>query len=326
MLIVQKFGGSSLGNADRLRQSAAVIAREYREGHRVCAVLSARGDTTDELLESAAVCNPRPSRRELDMLLSTGEQTAVALMAMVLEDLGLPVVSLTGWQAGIATDDNHGDARIRAIDTSRILRELEAGRIVLVTGFQGLSPGRDITTLGRGGSDTTAVALAAALCADRCRIYTDVEGVFTADPRLVREARKLPVVDTGEMLRLASLGAQVLHPRAAELALREGMVLEVRSTFLPESGTEIRPLPPEEGASRLTALTRQGDTVSLVGSRLLLRDSLPEEIVTVLRKEGIAAISLLRNDGRCSVTVSRERGLDAMRCLHRFLFSIIPEE
>lgn len=320
MLIVQKFGGSSLHGVERLRQSAAIIANAYRSGHRVCAVLSAQGDTTDELFRTAGEYNRHPSPREMDMLLSTGEQTSVALMAMTLEDMGLPAVSLTGWQAGIATDDSHGNARIRQIDAGRIRKELAAGRIVLTAGFQGISPGQDITTLGRGGSDTSAVALAVALEADRCLIYTDVEGIFTADPRLVKEARKLPAVDTGEMLRLAALGSQVLHDRAAELALRENLTLEVLSALFPGPGTEIRTLPLPEDEVRLTALTRDRGTVSLVGSHLRLRASLGEEAVSALRREGIAVLSLLQNDGRCSVTVAEEQSLAALRILHRTFF------
>jgi len=320
MLIVQKFGGSSLQGADRLRQSAGIIGQTHRQGHMVCAVLSARGDTTDELIVQAEACNRYPSPREMDALLSTGEQTSVALMAMALEDMGLPVISLTGWQAGITTDDVHGNARIRDIDASRLRRELARGRIVLVTGFQGISSGQDITTLGRGGSDTSAVAIAAALEADRCQIYTDVEGIFTADPRLVPEAKKLPVVDSGEMLRLASLGSQVLHDRAAELAMQNELSLEVLSAFFPAPGTQICPLPLPEDAVRLTALTRAGDTVSLVGSHLQLRPSVSREMVTALRKEGIPVESLLQNDGRCSVTVSEGHSLAALRCLHRVFF------
>ena len=185
MLFVEKFGGSSLAGVERVRCAARLIADMVRAGHSVAAVLSAQGKTTDALLSTAAHYSRSPSKRELDMLLATGEQASVALMAMTLEEMGLPAVSLTGWQAGVGTDETYGDAHIRRLSMERVRRELDEGKVVLIAGFQGVSPGNDITTLGRGGSDTTAVAAAAALRADECRIYTDVEGVFTADPRLI---------------------------------------------------------------------------------------------------------------------------------------------
>ena len=220
MLIVQKFGGSSVANAERVRHVAGIIADNYAEGHDIVVVLSAQGDTTDDLIEKARELNPRPSKREMDVLLSTGEQQSVALMAMALEAMGLPVVSLTGWQVGLETNTTYGSARIVRVSTERIRRELDKRRIVLVAGFQGVDKNDDITTLGRGGSDTTAVAIAAVLHADKCQIYTDVEGVYTADPRKVKGARKLDEITYDEMLELASLGAQVLMNRSVELAKR----------------------------------------------------------------------------------------------------------
>ena len=190
-LIVQKFGGSSVADADRIRNVARIITETYRRGHRVVAVLSAQGDTTDDLIAKAAEINPNASKREMDMLLSTGEQISCSLCAMAIEAMGYPVVSLTGWQAGFRTNSSYGDARIKRIDTERVLAELDKNTIVIVTGFQGLNKYEDITTLGRGGSDTSAVALAAVLHADLCQIYTDVDGVYTADPRHVKGARKL---------------------------------------------------------------------------------------------------------------------------------------
>ena len=243
MLFVEKFGGSSLAGVERVRCAARLIADTVRAGHSVAAVLSAQGKTTDALLSTAAHYSRSPSKRELDMLLATGEQASVALMAMTLEEMGLPAVSLTGWQAGVGTDETYGDAHIRRLSMERVRRELDEGKVVLIAGFQGVSPGNDITTLGRGGSDTTAVAAAAALRADECRIYTDVEGVFTADPRLIPEARRLSAVDSEEMLRLASLGSQVLHERSAALALRFAVPLTVLSSLVPAPGTVIRPLP-----------------------------------------------------------------------------------
>lgn len=239
MLIVQKFGGSSVKDAERIRNAARIIAETFLLGHDVVAVLSAQGNTTDELLERAAELNAAPSMRELDMLLATGEQQSVALMAMCLESMALPVISLTGRQAGIRTDAAYGSARIRRVDTERLRRELDRRRIVLVAGFQGVNEYDDCTTLGRGGSDTTAVALAAALHADRCRIYTDVEGVYTTDPRKDKTAQKLAEISYDDMLKLASGGAQVLMDRSVELARRSGVVLEVLSSYVRAPGTVV---------------------------------------------------------------------------------------
>ena len=240
MLIVQKFGGSSVADAEKIRRVAGIIADTYDQGNDVVGVLSAQGDTTDDLLEKAAEINERPSKRELDMLLSTGEQISIALMAMCLEKMHYPVISLTGWQIGMSTNSDHGSARILKVDRERILRELDKRRIVIVAGFQGISRENDITTLGRGGSDTTAVAIAAALRADACQIYTDVEGVYTADPRKVPEAKKLDEITYDEMLEMASLGAQVLHNRSVEMAKRYGIELEVLSSYVRKPGTKVK--------------------------------------------------------------------------------------
>ena len=240
MLIVQKFGGSSVADAENIRRVAGIIADTYDQGNDVVVVLSAQGDTTDDLLEKAAEINERPSKRELDMLLSPGEQISIALMAMCLEKMHYPVISLTGWQIGMSTNSDHGSARILKVDRERILRELDKRRIVIVAGFQGISRENDITTLGRGGSDTTAVAIAAALRADACQIYTDVEGVYTADPRKVPEAKKLDEITYDEMLEMASLGAQVLHNRSVEMAKRYGIELEVLSSYVRKPGTKVK--------------------------------------------------------------------------------------
>lgn len=239
-LIVQKFGGSSVANAERIKRVAGIIAEAYESGNQTVAVLSAQGDTTDELLEKAAEINPNPSKRELDMLLSTGEQVSVALCAMALESMGIPAVSLTGWQIGMLTDSRYSNARIKSLSTERILAELDKKRVVLVAGFQGVNKYDDITTLGRGGSDTTAVAVAAALKADVCRIYTDVAGIYTADPRIVPTAIKLSEITYDEMLELSSLGAQVLHNRSVEMAKRYNVNLEILSSFTREPGTIVR--------------------------------------------------------------------------------------
>ena len=239
-LIVQKFGGTSVADTDRLRNVAKIITDTYKAGNQVVAVLSAQGDTTDELIEKAREINPGASTREMDMLLSTGEQISVALCAMAVEALGFPVVSLTGWQAGMVTNTVSMNARIKKVDTERIEAELDARRIVIVTGFQGINRYDDVTTLGRGGSDTSAVALAASLHADLCQIYTDVDGVYTADPRLVPHARKLDEVTYNEMLELATLGAQVLHNRSVEMAKKYNVSLEVLSSFSGNPGTKVK--------------------------------------------------------------------------------------
>lgn len=239
-LIVQKFGGSSVADKERLFNVAAIIADAYRGGNRIVAVVSAQGDTTDDLLAKAAEITSSPSLRETDMLLSTGEQISASLLALAIGTMKLPVVSLNAWQAGIHSDSNYSNAKIKKIDTERILRELDSGKIVIVTGFQGINRFDDVTTLGRGGSDTTAVALAAVLKADKCQIYTDVDGVYTADPRKVPTAKKLKEISYDEMLELASLGAQVLHNRSVEMAKKYHVELEVLSSFDRIGGTIVR--------------------------------------------------------------------------------------
>ncbi|MBQ8263200.1 MAG: aspartate kinase [Oscillospiraceae bacterium] len=240
MLIVQKFGGSSVADAAKIERVAGIIADTYNEGNEVVVVLSAQGDTTDDLIDKAHEINPDPSKREMDMLLSVGEQISVALMSMQLEKMRIPAVSLAGWQIGMSTNSSYGNARIKKISTERIRRELDKNRVVLVAGFQGVNKYEDVTTLGRGGSDTTAVAIAAVLHADKCQIYTDVEGVYTADPRKVPTARKLEAITYDEMLELASLGSQVLHNRSVEMAKRYNVDLEVRSSYVRKPGTKVK--------------------------------------------------------------------------------------
>ncbi len=239
-LIVEKFGGSSLADPEKLRNAAGIIASDHKKENQMVVVVSAQGDTTDHLIQKAGEIGRRASEREMDVLLSAGEQISMALMAMMLASMGVPAVSLCGWQAGVHTDSSHGKARIESVDTMRIRTELEAGRVVIVAGFQGISPAGDITTIGRGGSDTTAVALAAALRADVCRIYTDVDGVYSADPRVVKSAVKHYEIDYDEMLELATQGAQVLHNRSVEMAKRFGVQLEVLSSFKNGVGTRVR--------------------------------------------------------------------------------------
>ena len=233
-LIVQKFGGSSVADTARIRNVARIITETYRKGNNVVVVLSAQGDTTDDLIAKAEEINPGASRREMDMLLATGEQISISLCAMAIEALGYPVISLTGWQAGMLTNSAYGSARIKRIRTDRIQTELDARKIVLVAGFQGINKYDDITTLGRGGSDTSAVALAASLHADLCQIYTDVDGVYTADPRSVTGARKLEEITYDEMLELASLGAQVLGGNGQAIQRQSGGSLQLHR----ESGYE----------------------------------------------------------------------------------------
>ena len=239
-LIVQKFGGTSVANSERVFNVARIVTDTFKAGNSVVVVVSAQGDTTDDLIEKAKEINPSGSRREMDVLLSTGEQMSMALLAMAIEKLGCPVISLTGWQAGMHTDSTYGNARIDYIDTGRLQEELDKKKIVVVAGFQGLNKYEDITTLGRGGSDTTAVAFAAALGADLCQIYTDVDGVYTTDPRIEPEAKKLEEISFDEMLELASLGAQVLHNRSVEMAKRYNVNLEVLSSFRNVPGTKVK--------------------------------------------------------------------------------------
>jgi aspartate kinase len=239
-LIVQKYGGSSVANAEKVMNVANRIVNTYLEGNRVVVILSAQGDTTDDLIEKAREITENPSKREMDMLLTTGEQISVALMAMAIHKLGYKAVSFTGHQVGIKTNSMYNNARIESVDGSKIREALDDGNIVIVAGFQGIDEKGNITTLGRGGSDTTAVAIAAALNADLCEIYTDVDGVYTADPRIVPEARKLKEIDYGEMLELASLGARVLHNRSVELAKKYNVNMIVRSSLNNNEGTLVK--------------------------------------------------------------------------------------
>lgn len=239
-LYVMKFGGSSVGDTERIQRVARRVVDKQQEGHQVMVVVSAMGDTTDDLIDQAKLINPDPPLREMDMLMTTGEQISIALMAMAIDALGAKAVSYTGWQAGFRTEAEHGKARITDIKPERVLKSLEEGYIVIVAGFQGLTEDGEITTFGRGGSDTTAVALAAATKADYCEIYTDVDGVYSTDPRIVKNARKLNEISYDEMLELANLGAAVLHPRAVEYAKHNNVRLVVRSSFNNHEGTVVK--------------------------------------------------------------------------------------
>jgi len=240
-LIVKKFGGSSVANAERVFNVANRIIEDYKKGNDVIVVVSAQGDTTDDLIDKAKEINPEsPSKREMDMLLSAGEQISIALLAMAIEKLGYPVKSLLGWQAGFETDSHYGMARIKRVNTERLQKEIDKKNIVIVAGFQGLNKYDDITTLGRGGSDTSAVAIAASMHADLCQIYTDVDGVYTADPRKVSSAKKMDEISYDEMLELAAMGAQVLNNRSVEMAKKYNVELEVLSSLEVKPGTIVK--------------------------------------------------------------------------------------
>lgn len=239
-LIVQKFGGSSVANAQRVMNVARIVTDTYKKGNDVIVVVSAQGDTTDDLIEKAAEISKKPSLREMDMLLCSGEQISIALLAMAIKELGYPAISLLGWQAGFNTSSGYGKARIKKINTERMKDEISKNNIVVVAGFQGINKYDDLTTLGRGGSDTSAVAIAAAMRADRCQIFTDVEGVYTADPRKVPEAVKLKDITYDEMLELATLGAQVLNNRSVEMAKKYNVELEVLSSLTNVPGTIVK--------------------------------------------------------------------------------------
>ncbi len=297
-LIVQKFGGSSVADGEKIRNVARIITDTYQKGNRVVAVLSAQGDTTDDLIEKAAEINPAASKRELDMLLSTGEQISCALCAMAIESMGFPVVSLTGWQAGFRTNSGYGNARIKRVQGERIRAELDKRRIVIVTGFQGLNKYDDITTLGRGGSDTSAVAIAAALNADLCQIYTDVDGVYTADPRMVPSAHKLDEITYDEMLELATLGAQVLHNRSVEMAKRYGVKLEVLSSFSGKPGTKVKEVVKTMEKSHISGVAKDKNVARLALVGLEDTPGIAFKIFSLLAKNNVNVDIILQSIGR----------------------------
>ena len=319
MLIVKKFGGTSVGDKERIMNVARRCAEDFKKGNDVVLVLSAMGKTTDELIAKAKDINPDPPKRELDMLLTTGEQISVALMAMAFDTMDIPAVSLNAFQVMMHTTRVHGNARLKRIDTDRIMHELEHRRIVIVTGFQGVNKYDNYTTLGRGGSDTTAVALAAALHADACEIYTDVDGVYTADPRVVPKARKLEEITYDEMLDLATLGAGVLHNRSVEMAKKYGVQLVVRSSLNDHEGTVVKE---ETSVERMlisgVALDRNTARISVIG----LKDEpgIAFRLFNMLAKEGINVDVILQSIGRenskdISFTVSRDEADEAVKII-----------
>ena len=296
-LIVQKFGGSSVANAERVMNVARIITDTYKEGNSVVVVVSAQGDTTDDLIEKANEINPKASKREMDMLLTAGEQISISLLAMAIESLGYPVISLLGWQAGFETNSAYGSARISTVKTERLQKELDQRKIVIVAGFQGLNKYEDLTTLGRGGSDTSAVAIAAALHADRCQIFTDVTGVFTADPRKVENTQKLNDITYDEMLEFATLGAQVLNNRSVEMAKKYNVELEVLSSMVREPGTIVREVAKMEkmlirGVTKDTDIAR----ISVVGIKDIPGNAF--KMFSKLAAKGINIDVILQSVGR----------------------------
>lgn len=301
-LIVQKYGGTSVGTIERILRVADRII-EYREaGHDMVVVVSAMGKSTDVLVDMARQITPDPDEREMDMLLTTGEQVSIALLAMALQRKGYDAVSLTGWQAGITTEPAHGKARIKKIDNERIFRELKQGRIVIVAGFQGITEEGEITTLGRGGSDTTAVALAASLKADLCEIFTDVAGVYTADPRVVPSAQKLSSISYDEMLELANLGAGVLHPRSVEAAKKHKVRLVVRSSFSREEGTIVEEVAHMETGRVVSGVAHDEDVAKVTVFNMPARVETLSRLFNTLASEQINVDIIIQSSYDSAVT------------------------
>ena len=323
-LIVQKFGGSSVANAQRVMNVAKIVTDTYKQGNDVVVVVSAQGDTTDDLIEKAHEITPNPTKREMDMLLSSGEQISISLLAMAIQSLGFPAVSLLGWQAGFSTNSVYSAARIKKIDKDRMITELGNKKIVVVAGFQGLNRNNDITTLGRGGSDTSAVAIAAALNADKCQIFTDVDGVYTADPRKVKSAKKLSEITYDEMLELATLGAQVLNNRSVEMAKKYNVELEVISSLNPIPGTIVKEVAKMEkmlvrGVTKDTDVAR----ISIVG--LTDVPGIAFKIFSKLAAKNINVDIILQSVGRnntkdIAFTVSKDNAPVAIDVLRELSF------
>lgn len=322
MLIVKKFGGSSVANKERIFRVAERCIEEYKKGNDVVVVLSAMGDTTDELLAKAADINPNAPKRELDMLLTTGEQVSVSLMAMAMHALGVPAVSLNAYQVMMHSTSRYGNARFKRIDSERIRHELDSRKIVIVTGFQGVNKYDDYTTLGRGGSDTTAVALAAALRADACEIYTDVDGVYTADPRVVKNARKLKEITYAEMLELATSGAKVLHNRSVEMAKKYGVQLVVRSSMNLEEGTTVKEVAKME-KMLISGVAGDKNTARISVLGVSDQPGVAFKIFHTLAKNNINVDIILQSVGRegtkdISFTVSQEDLKPALAILEEY--------
>jgi aspartate kinase len=296
-LIVKKFGGSSVADDDKLRNAAQIVTQDHAAGCQVVVIVSAQGDTTDDLLNKIAGINPGASRRETDMLLACGEQISASLLAMTIEKMGFPVISLTGWQAGMQTDSNHSAARIKKIDPERVRGELDKNNIVIIAGFQGINRFGDVTTIGRGGSDTTAVAFSAALKADLCQIYTDVDGVYTADPRIVPDAQKLKEISFDEMLELASLGAQVLASRSVEMAKRFRVKMEVLSSFRDNPGTIVKEVVRMENM-QVSGVARDNNVARIALVGLADVPGVASNIFSLLARNKINVDIILQSIGR----------------------------
>jgi aspartate kinase len=298
VIIVQKYGGTSVGTAARIRRVSRRIAATVKQGHKVVAVVSAMGHTTDRLIALAQSINPDPPARELDMLVANGETITAPLVAMCLQGMGIPAISLSGLQAGVRTSAQHSKARIQDIKPERILETLRAGKVAVVAGFQGVTSDFEVTTLGRGGSDTTAVALAAALHAGSCEIYTDVDGIFTADPRLVKTARKLSHIQYDEMLELAAVGARVLHPRAVEIGELYGVPIHVRSSFHEGVGTMIVAHVPMEDRQRVRGIAEESNVAKITVVGVPDRPGIAAAIFEPLGSAGISVDVIVQNIGR----------------------------
>ena len=316
MLTIQKFGGSSLADVDGIRRAAALCRAELARSREVVVVVSAMGEATDELLAMAYSLSSAPRKRELDALMSTGECASAALLAITLEEMGQRAISLTGWQSGIFTDALHGEARILTLTAGRIRSALAQGVVPVVCGFQGIDSAGDVTTLSRGGSDTTAVALAAALRAESCDIYTDVSGIYTADPRLVPAARMLHEADIRDMLRLSYAGAQVLYSGCLELALEKGVELRLLSSFQPGEGTAVRMLGEGERPA-LAGLALSGGELTLVGREA--HAQLPQ-LQNALARAGIVSETPVLLHDSVALRLAPEQGVRALRLLHELCF------
>jgi len=298
VIIVQKYGGTSVGTAARIRRVSRRIAATVKQGHQVVAVVSAMGHTTDRLIALAQSINPEPPARELDMLVANGETITAPLVAMCLQGMGVPAISLSGLQAGVRTSAQHSRARIQDIKPERILETLRGGKVAVVAGFQGVTADFEVTTLGRGGSDTTAVALAAALHAGSCEIYTDVDGIFTADPRLVKTARKLSHIQYDEMLELAAVGARVIHPRAVEIGELYGVPIHVRSSFHEGVGTMIVAHVPMEDRKRVRGIAEESNVAKITVVGVPDRPGIAAAIFEPLGAAGISVDVIVQNIGR----------------------------
>ncbi len=328
-LIVQKFGGSSVRDAERVMNVAQIVTDTYRAGNDVVVVVSAQGDTTDDLIEKAYQINSKPSKREMDMLMASGEQISIALLAMAIEKLNCPVVSLLGWQAGFNTSSAYGMARIKNVKTDRLRSEIDRHNIVVVAGFQGLNKYEDLTTLGRGGSDTSAVAIAAALRADRCQIFTDVEGVYTADPRKVENAKKLQEITYDEMLELATLGAQVLNNRSVEMAKKYNVELEVLSSLKRVPGTIVKEVTKME-KMLIRGVTKDTDVARISVTKIPNTPGVAFKLFDVLAKHKINVDIILQSIGRDSTkditfTVSKSNAEETLECVKN-VFDISDED